>query len=354
MQTLRATIVDIGMETSSVIHLSLKFVNNGQLLFKPGQYATITFPGYPKLRSNRPFSMVSSPAEQKVIRFGVKMFGRFTKGLRALKPGDSAIVAGPFGSFTFDENALGDLVLLAGGIGVTPFLSMVSYATDLQLPNRITMFYSSRTWGESAYRDELIDLNRRNPNFDLVFTITDDKRVPQHPSLIQGRITRELISQRLNGDLWTKTFFVCGPPPFMAAMKAALRSMGVLPAQIRTEGFGVVPERILGDSGMMKFIVGAWVTAAAAILFLVFKVDQARLKPQQQRYDPTLVQSIMMQAQQWSTEQFNQQQQQQQPATPTSQNLPPSQPSSPPSSTPATRPKPVVPMRPVAPRTTVS
>ncbi|MGI0133336.1 MAG: ferredoxin--NADP reductase, partial [Candidatus Micrarchaeaceae archaeon] len=114
------------------------------LTFEPGQYAAVSFLN----KRNRPtparcFSISSSPTEQGFLQFGIRVGGGFTKtAQRELAPGSKMIVEGPFGNFTFNATRDRSAMFLAGGIGVTPFLSMIRYATRLQLPNDIMLVYS--------------------------------------------------------------------------------------------------------------------------------------------------------------------------------------------------------------------
>lgn len=128
MQKLRCRIRDVPMITPTVIEVRLASIAGSKLSYAAGQYATLSFPSVERLRSNRPFSFVSAPTDNDV-RFGIRIGGPFTRALSRLQPGDLAVVTGPFGRFTLDRATQAGIVLLVGGIGVTPFLSMVREAT---------------------------------------------------------------------------------------------------------------------------------------------------------------------------------------------------------------------------------
>ena len=194
--------------------------------FRPGQYATLSFPAYPQLRAERSFSIASAPTAPTTLRFGIRISGRYTQVLRRLKPGDVAMVALPFGGFTFDPSTDHRALFIAGGIGVTPFLSMIRAATDVRVPNQLTLLYSVRSLEDVPYRDELDALAKANPNFRYAIAVTSG-RIPDAPEFGSGRITPELIAGALDGRAAEYSFFLCGPPAFIGAMRGAVNRKGV-------------------------------------------------------------------------------------------------------------------------------
>lgn len=217
------------------------------LSFQPGQYAAISFKRHGRPTPARCFSIVSSPTDQGHIQFSTRTKGRFTKALKEVKIGDEVLVRGSFGGFVFDAERDQEAILIAGGIGVTPFISMVRYATDVQLSNKITLLLSSQNQDDVPFANELKKLQKRNPNLKIIFVIDKgDTDKFESNSVKTGRISPEILDQVTNKKYTNKTFFVCGPPPFMKAMTKLVQDKGVNKSSIITEAFSQGPNRQTG------------------------------------------------------------------------------------------------------------
>ena len=151
--------------TPSILKLTLALENPNQkpLAFLPGQYASISFKHKGRPSSYRCFSIASSPTKQGHIEFGIRVMGKFTHALENILPGDEVQVMGPFGNFVLHPDVPGNLIFCAGGIGITPFMSMLRYINDLKLDNKVTLLLSSRNSKEIPYLEELsVDLYEPN------------------------------------------------------------------------------------------------------------------------------------------------------------------------------------------------
>lgn len=244
--------------------------------FLAGQYATISFPKYPLLRGERSFSIASSPTEPTALSFGIRIGGRYTQGLRTLKPGDAAKVALPFGSFTFDPSTDKRALFIAGGIGITPFLSMIRTATTERLPNELTLLYSVRDINDVPYRPELDALSKANPNFRYAIAVSSGK-IPDSPIFTSGRITPQLIAGAIDGHVADQSYFLCGPPAFMAAMLNELKLNGVAPQLVHTERFSAGSSDLIERKTFVPwFTIASWGLATAAIISVIFKAEQTK------------------------------------------------------------------------------
>ncbi|MEP7205167.1 MAG: FAD-dependent oxidoreductase, partial [Candidatus Saccharibacteria bacterium] len=168
-----AYIVDsVKQITATTLLLSLRQQESERLFsFQPGQYASISF-----LKGRRPtparcFSIISPPTSQRTLQFGIRTKGRFTRAASRLRPGDKVKVGGPFGGFVLDLSASSDAVLLAGGIGVTPFISMARYATSVGAAQNLTLVYSCQSQDDIPFLGGLMALEARNPNFHVEYVI---------------------------------------------------------------------------------------------------------------------------------------------------------------------------------------
>lgn len=234
--------------------------------FKPGQYAMLSFyDSAGKLFINHPFSIASSPTQNNHLKFGIRILGKFTQTLPKLKRGEDVEIMGPFGDFIFDENKYQDVVFLAGGVGITPFMSAIQYATDKGLYNKIDLLYSNRTVKDTLFYDEIKKLAEANPSFRPKIKITQEDLTNQAAYCEKGYITQETILKSV-GSVAGKDFFICGPELFMKAMNDNLSKMEVSPNKIHQEAFNNTPNLTFRKNYKNIFLV----YGAAALLFIFF------------------------------------------------------------------------------------
>lgn len=201
--------------------------------FAPGQYFYYTLPklNYEDPRgATRHFTIASSPIESNLLRLTTKIRQEsgYKKTLDELPIGSEIEGQGPNGVFTFDETETGPHVFISGGIGITPFRSMINYDILKNLKIPIYLLYSCSNQDEVAFKDELDGWDKNCDYFTMKVVVTSQ----------EGRIDQEKIKNfLLKNNIQKPTFWVCGPPPFIDAMEAILREMGVLPDNIRSEKF---------------------------------------------------------------------------------------------------------------------
>jgi ferredoxin-NADP reductase len=206
--------------------------------FTAGQYANFALidPPYQDDEGlDRDFSIASAPESEGIIQFASRMRNTaFKNSLKAIPLGSPVKASRAMGYFTLHQNASQPAVFLAGGIGITPFRSIITSALTKQLPYELWLFYSNRTREATTFAYELSELARTHPNFKLSMTITDEDDVPAPFS--KGRITAELIA--VSGvSLQESMFYTAGPPAMTEAMRALLIEAGISETLIRTEDF---------------------------------------------------------------------------------------------------------------------
>lgn len=210
--------------------------------FKSGQYVLVSYKNDSgKMTDKHAFSIASPPSEKRHIRLGIKILGNFTQGISKLEEGAEIFVSGPFGDFIFDAEKHKDAVFLAGGIGITPFISALREATEKRLPNRLSLIYSNRTVKSTIFFREIKELEEQNKNISTLFSITEEKITPNIEGVVNERINKQIISKCV-GEVSGKTFFLCGPLKFMESAKSHLTSLGVMEKQIITEEFSMIPD----------------------------------------------------------------------------------------------------------------
>lgn len=207
--------------------------------FEAGQAITLVLVEPPPEENSRQriFSLVSAPFEPElVIATRMREGSAFKRALAALPAGAPIGLRGPRGSMTLRDDPQRPCVFIAGGIGITPFMSMLRQAAHDALGRQFRLVYSNRRPEDAAFLDELQGLEARLPGFRLHATMTDmaaPARAWQGDTRVLGA---EVIADACQG-LDAPVYFVVGPPGFVGAAKHGLGVLGVPAADVRTEPF---------------------------------------------------------------------------------------------------------------------
>ncbi len=213
------------------------FESDRKFNFTPGQYMEWTLGHDPAdNRGNRRyFTIASSPTEKETI-LGVKFYDKsssYKKALMAMKPGDEIVAGQLAGDFTMPKDPKEKLVFIAGGIGVTPFRSMLKYLTDKNEQRSITLMYSNRTAEEIVYQDVLHDAWKKL-GLKIICTLTGTP--PQGWQGYTGYITPALVAKEVP-DYKERTFYISGSHTMVTGFKKTLAQMGVPRTKIKTDFF---------------------------------------------------------------------------------------------------------------------
>jgi len=234
MGTNEYIISEINLEKDIVI-LNVVPKNGTIPKFKPGQYVMLSiYKGDGEVWQSRAFSICSSPDDTKYLQFAIRIHGEFTKRISILKKGDMLGVSIPQGFFTFNEARMKKIVFIAGGIGITPFMSALRYVTSKGLKNEITLLYSNRTKDGIIFFEELKQIQKENKNVKIIYTLTDT--VPADWNYESGFIDYDMI-KRYCSPFDGKYFSLCGPPRFMESISSQLKESGVENSYINIERF---------------------------------------------------------------------------------------------------------------------
>lgn len=215
------------------------FELSGPMDFIPGQTCdyTLVNPRYEDDKGSvRTFSIVSSPGDQPRITFATRLTGSaFKRSLLDTGVGAEVDIEGPNGSFTLHHNAGQRAVFLAGGIGITPFRSILKDAAERQLPLSFVLLYSNRTPASTAFLSDLERWRRQLHHFELAATVTD---VPAGApwAYDRGVIDAAFVERHVD-DVSMSLFYVAGPPEFVEAMPQILEDAGADPHSITIEEF---------------------------------------------------------------------------------------------------------------------
>lgn len=225
--------------TPSTLLLTLKKDDNERpIAFQPGQYIAIDYQKKNKKSVARCFSIVSSPTEQDILQVSMRVRGRFTSKISNLSEGTLVNVRGPFGGFIYNINKYKDSVFIAGGIGITPFMSMLRYTSKLNSDNKITLVYSVQTQDDIPFKSELIELEKKSSNIKIVYVIGHGP-IDQLSNLnaVSGFVSESLLDKLSGQKKDLIKYFICGPPVFMKLMVKNLNNIKVNGSQILTEAF---------------------------------------------------------------------------------------------------------------------
>jgi ferredoxin-NADP reductase/nitrite reductase/ring-hydroxylating ferredoxin subunit len=225
--------------------MSFKFSRNDEynhLDYKAGQYAIVDLGTKEDPKGpTRSFTMASSPTEDGILITTRIRDTPFKKKLASLDIESTVNITSPMGEFVLPDDNSKSIVFLSGGIGVTPFRSMVKYVTDNQVPSKITMFDSNRNIENTLFKAEFDDCLKHNNNLKIIYTISEEEQSSNLDEwrYEQGRINKAMIEKYLSGnELESALFYVCGPPAMLNAMKQILKDELKVPDErIKIEEF---------------------------------------------------------------------------------------------------------------------
>ncbi|MDA8164347.1 MAG: ferredoxin reductase family protein [Desulfobacteraceae bacterium] len=182
------------------------------------------------------FTISSSPTQQGLLASTIKESGDFTASLGTAKPGDVVHLEGPYGRFSFLLHEQRDLlVFLAGGIGITPIMSMLRFLRDTGSERRAVLLNANKTEKDIIFRQELEEMVKGgHPRLRVVQVLT---RPPRTWKGEYGHIDQGMIRRFCGLDIHGMQFYVCGPPGMMDMLDRELRELGVDPEQVHSERF---------------------------------------------------------------------------------------------------------------------
>ena len=215
------------------------FKPSQKLAFTPGQYMEFTLAhSYPDSRGNRRyFTLASSPTEN-LMHVGVRFYEQGSSFKRAMAKVDgrtNIIAAQIAGDFTLPADHQQKLVFIAGGIGITPFRSMLKYLLDMQERRDIILFYANKTADEIVYKDVLSAAHTKL-GVKTFYTLTDTTAIPRTWGGLVGRINEQMIFD-LVPDYEERTFYLSGPPDMVRAYEQVLKRLNVRSDQIKKDFF---------------------------------------------------------------------------------------------------------------------
>jgi ferredoxin-NADP reductase len=218
--------------------IKLTFEKPAGFSFKAGQAVDLTLPEPPETDAKgnrRAFSLVSAPHEPGLVVATRARDTAFKRVLRGLEPGARLQLEGPFGSLTLHGNGARPAVFIAGGIGITPFMSIIKQALHDHLPHRMTLLYSNRRPEDAAFLGDLLGLQQQHAGqLTVIPTMTASEGTAWggRTGVIDAALLRSVSASAMQ-----PVYYVVGPPGLVAGMRAVLADVGVDDDDIRTEDF---------------------------------------------------------------------------------------------------------------------
>jgi ferredoxin-NADP reductase len=224
-------LVDKKKEADEITSLFFKPLKGKEYKYIPGQYVNIK----PPLTVNHVKSYtISSVPSEKLVCLTVKKKGETSSALIDLHIGDKLNFDGPYGNF-YPDKASKDIVMLAGGIGITPFFSIIKSKLKTDFNGHIILFYSNKRNSRTPFLKDIIKLSKKHPNFKVIFCLTEEKT--KQPSVKEyTRINKKILSKYL-ASIDNKCYYVCGSISFVNDIWKILKEIGVKEELIFTESF---------------------------------------------------------------------------------------------------------------------
>lgn len=207
--------------------------------FRAGQSLTMSLVNPPEMDgkgATRPFTIASAPHESELMIATRMRDSTFKRYLKAAPAGTPVRIDGPNGEMVLHDDPARPAAFLAGGIGITPFLSMARHAARERSPHTIYLFYSNRRPEDAAFLAELREMERRNPNYHLIATMAEAEKSAQAWSGETGFIRRDMLERHLP-DMARPVYYFAGPPAMTMAMHEMLEGIGIGEDAMRYEEF---------------------------------------------------------------------------------------------------------------------
>jgi ferredoxin-NADP reductase len=219
--------------------MAFHFTRPSGFQFRAGQSLAMSLVDPPETDgkgNTRTFTIASAPHEKELMIATRLRDSTFKRYLKAAPAGTAVRIDGPNGEMVLHDDSRRAAVFLAGGIGITPFLSMARHASRARLAHRIHLFYSNRRPEDAAFLAELRDMEQLNPNYRLIATMAEAEKSAQPWSGETGFIRRDMLERHLP-DTASPIYYFAGPPAMTAAMQEMLQGMGIGEEAMRYEEF---------------------------------------------------------------------------------------------------------------------
>ena len=229
----RFDITDVQQQSHDTYTLTFEPKDGRQTRRNPGQFMFVKFqrPGRPS--ELHPFTISASPLKTGILQATIKQSGNFTDTIDKTKPGDRARIEAPYGRFSLVHDNPEKVLFIAGGVGITPCMSMLRYLSETEDDREVVLIYANDTEQDILFRDELEQLPDRTRVVHVL------KEPPENWSGEKGYVTKEIIEKYAGEILGRAHAYVCGPPAMMDKIIASLNELKVPDKRIHFERFSI-------------------------------------------------------------------------------------------------------------------
>jgi predicted ferric reductase len=200
---------------------------------KPGQFLTIQLVRNGRVSESHPFTISANPGEDR-LAISVKSLGDFSSTIPDTMTSDRAYIDAPYGVFSYLNHDAPNLVFIAGGIGITPFMSMLRDLRDKGLERNVLLIWANRTEGDIAFRAELEDMESNMASLRVVYVLSRQQDWPGE----RGYVDADLL-QRYMAEMRDPQVFLCGPRAMRKGVLRALSALGIPRSRIHYEQFAM-------------------------------------------------------------------------------------------------------------------
>ncbi len=226
-------------EEVAELTLCVEFGLQGQQVnFIPGQYFFVTLKPDDKQHQDElthHFSIVNSPNQKGILALTTRLrldVSLFKRTLNEAQIGDEVDIGKIAGSFTLPDSADKPVVLIALGIGITPYISMLRWAFEENKGYKFTLIYSDDQTRSMAFLDELRQMEKDHPNFKLIITVTKEENWQGEKRHVDGQFLKDYLADTTNN-----LYYVSGPPRAVTAVADSLKSAAIAEENIKTDNF---------------------------------------------------------------------------------------------------------------------
>ncbi|GAA4469929.1 ferredoxin reductase family protein [Novipirellula rosea] len=266
---------DVRQESPDVWTLRLALPEGEVSEHLPGQFNFLTFPNSAAVPAEEHhFTISSSPTLNGFVESTIKASGDLTSQIGEIQRGETVIVHGDFGRFSYtlqrDES---ELVFIAGGIGITPLMSMLRHMRDTDDKRRVVILYGNKTEADILFRSELADMqSMQEPILHVEHVLSEpDEKWPGESGHIDGK----LLNRLLGGDLMKTGFYICGPAAMTDQVVTALRRQKVPCRNLHTESFSLTEDTAPTSA---RSVLRKWVTALIVVVAVAVTVIVAEMR----------------------------------------------------------------------------
>jgi predicted ferric reductase len=231
----RYVVAEVKKESEQILTLKFKPESGKVFNYLPGQFLYLKIKNREIPHDEHPFTISSSPSQKENVAVTIKRLGDFTNSLTKVKIGDKAYIDGAYGMFSYlKQKEVKKLCFIAGGVGITPFLSMLEYMNSIHYDKEVILLWGAKDISEVVRRIEIEDYAKRLSGFQFVPVLSGDISYNGE----KGFITAELIKKYLE-DVQEYDFYICGPPIMLDMQLKNLNSLGVPGKKIHYERFSI-------------------------------------------------------------------------------------------------------------------